>query len=390
MSFGIYLDHNATTPLRCEAAVAMRAAMEMLGNPSSVHRHGRNARRLIEDARATIAGSVGAEPADVVFTSGGTESNALALCASGRRRLVVTAIEHASVLSAGDSPVIVPVDDDGIVDLVALDAILAESTEPAVVSVMLANNETGAVQPVAAVGDIAHRYGALFHCDAAQAAGKIAIDMRVMGIDLLSWSAHKLGGPAGIGALAIAPGIPVAAMLRGGGQERGRRAGSENLIGIVGFAAATETAAGSQDDARLAGLREAIERRIRGVCPSSRVFAQGVPRLPNTTCLTMPGVPAETQVIAFDLAGISVSAGAACASGKVGASHVLRAMGVGEDLARSALRVSTGWTTVADDVDRFCQVWTSIYAQVSRRESVSAGSAATAALDWDRVGKVTE
>ena len=361
MTPSVYLDHNATTPLRPQAKGAMREAMECLGNPSSVHRHGRLARRLVEEAREQVAELVASDPANVVFTGGGTEANALALRGAGRRRVLVSAVEHASVLQVPDRAEIIPVDTQGIVRLDALAAMLGASGEPALVSVMLANNETGVLQPLPDIVALARRHDALVHCDAVQAVGKITVDFGALGVHLLSLSAHKLGGPAGSGALVVDPAVPLTALVRGGGQERGRRAGSENVIGIVGFGAAAEIAGELGDGGRLGQFRDGLERRIKAIAPSVRLFGAGAERLPNTTCLEMPGMLSETQVIAFDLAGISLSAGAACSSGKVTASHVLKAMGFGEDVARSVVRVSMGWTTNAADVDRFIDVWTGIY-----------------------------
>ena len=352
--------------------------MQVYGNPSSVHRDGRLARRLVEDAREMVASLIGATPGQVVFTSGGTEANALALHGSGRRRVLVSSVEHASVLSAVNDLETLPVDGDGVVRLDTLEKWLAEDAEPALISVMLANNETGVLQPVADIAATGRRYGALVHCDAVQAPGRVAVDMRAMGVHMLTLSAHKLGGPSGVGALVVDADVSLAAMMRGGGQERGRRAGSENVIGIAGFGAAAAATPGVADAGRLEGLRNRVERGVRSVCPGARVLGWGAARLPNTSCLTMPGVASETQVMAFDLAGVSVGAGAACSSGKVGRSHVLAAMGVGEDIAQSAIRVSLGWTTTEADVDRFLEAWTGIYAraggfgQVSREVTAAA------------------
>ena len=364
----VYMDHNATTAVRPEARDAVALALALTGNPSSVHGSGRTARRLVEDARDAVAALVGAEPAWVVFTSGGTEANNLALRVLPKRApILCSAVEHASVLSVMDGIVEIPVDGDGVVDLGALEALLAGEDTPALVSVMLANNETGVLQPVADVAALAHEHGALIHCDAVPAAGKMAIDFRTLGCDLMSLSAHKIGGPSGVGALVVTSGVEgdlaLIPMLRGGGQERGRRAGTENVPGIAGFGAAARAAReGLTDFARLGRWRERIENRLRQHA-DSRVYGFGAPRLANTSCLTMPGVEAETQVIQLDLAGVAVSAGAACSSGKVEPSRVLAAMGVDANEAATAIRVSLGWSTTEDDADKFVEAWIQVYGQ---------------------------
>lgn len=355
----IYLDHNATTPLRPEAAAAIGAAMGLVGNPSSVHRDGRASRRVIEDAREQVAALVAATPAAVIFTSGGTEANALALRGSARARILVSAVEHVSVLDAADGAERIAVDGDGVVVPAALEAMLAADPRPALVSVMLANNETGVIQPVRALAEIARRHGALVHCDAVQAAGKMPIDFAELGADLLSLSAHKLGGPGGVGALVVGA-ADVTPQLRGGGQERRRRAGTENLLGIAGFGAAAAASAGGSLGAAatlMTSRRGRLEAAIGEVTPGARILGAGRDRLANTTCVLVPEVAGETLVMALDLAGIAVSAGSACSSGKVAASHVLRAMGLGEHLARCGIRVSTGWTNTQQDIDDFVAAW---------------------------------
>lgn len=364
----VYLDHNATTAVRPEARKAVSRAMDVLGNPSSVHGAGRLVRCLLEDARERVAALAGTAPAEVVFTSGGTEANNLALSGvSPERRLLLSAVEHASVLDVAPEAERIPVDADGVVDLAALEALLGADQGPALVSVMAANNETGVLQPVAEVCEIAHRHGAVVHCDAVQAAGKVVLDINGLGADLMTLSAHKIGGLTGAGALIVRGGLKLSARLKGGGQERGRRAGTEPFPAIAAFGAAAEAA--MADRPRLAGiaaLRDDFEAWVRKTAPDVTVFGARCDRLPNTSCLTMPGVDSETQVMGFDLAGIAVSAGAACSSGKVEPSHVLSAMGVSEDDGRTALRVSLGWTTTENDVESFKRAWNDLYGRLGQ------------------------
>jgi len=363
-----YLDWNATAPLRPEAAAAVVAALGSCGNPSSVHRWGRAARQNVERAREAVAALIGAAPEGVIFVSGGTEANHLALIGSGRERILVSAVEHSSVLEAVPLAERVAVDGNGIVDLARLDQFLAADPRPAIVSVMLANNETGIIQPVAEIAELAHAHGALFHCDAVQGAGKLALATARIGADMVSLSAHKIGGPPGIGALVVTGTTEPAAMIRGGRQERGRRAGSENLPGIAGFAAAAEAAVtGIGENERVRQLRDALEAAAMAAVPGAVVIGAGVRRLPNTTALALPGVGAETQVIALDLAGVMVSAGAACSSGKVGPSHVLAAMGIPPEIAATTIRVSLGWTTTEADIAHFLDAWTALSCRASRR-----------------------
>jgi cysteine desulfurase len=369
MTGRVYLDWNATTPLRPEAKAAMAAAWDLSGNPSSVHAEGRHARRLVEEARAAIAEAAGGLARNVVFTSGGTEANALALTPGLRRasgpaveRLLVSAVEHASVLAGGrfsaDAINTVGVTGSGVLDLDRLRAALAAGP-PALVSVMLANNETGALQPVAEAAELVHRSGGVLHVDAIQALGKIPVDIKALRADLLTVSAHKIGGPKGAGAVILDDGVlGLEPVLRGGGQELSRRAGTENVAGIAGFAAAAKAAmaAFAEDTSRLEGLRDRLERGLRqssGII----VFSDNTKRLPNTTLFTASGLKAETAVIGFDLAGIAVSSGSACSSGKVQPSHVLEAMGFGPDLAQGAVRLSLGWSTSSAEIDRCLEAW---------------------------------
>jgi cysteine desulfurase len=371
-----YLDWNATAPLRPEARAAVHAALDAIGNPSSVHAEGRAARRLVELAREQVAALVGAQARNVVFTSGGTEANMMALVpVAGRdgavcKSLLVSAIEHPSVLAGGRFPAAaverLPVSGDGLIDLAALERRLAQRAGPALVSLMLANNETGVVQPVSEAARLVHEAGSLLHVDAVQAAGRIPCDINTLGADLLTISGHKIGAPKGVGAL-IRRDAPLPAadpLIKGGGQERGARAGTENVAGIAGFGAAAAAAHSglAAEHARMAVLRDRLEAALKAASPQAIIFgAQAlgaqVERLPNTTLFAVPGMKAETAVIAFDLDGVAVSSGAACSSGKVQPSHVLAAMGVPPALARGAVRVSLGPTTTESEINCFITAW---------------------------------
>jgi cysteine desulfurase len=357
-----YLDWNATAPLRPEAAAAMSEALGRWGNPSSVHRRGRAARQRIERAREAVAGLLGdVDPSGVIFVSGGTEANHLALLGAGRERVLVSAIEHDSVRHAVRGAEIIPVGPEGVVALDALDRLLGADVRLALVSVMHANNETGVIQPVAEIAAITRRHGAVFHCDAVQAAGKVALEVGTVGADLVTLSAHKIGGPPGVGALVVTGGVDVAPLLRGGGQERRRRAGTENLPGIAGFAAAAAAAAEVAVYDRVAALRDGLETEIAAIAPDAVVLGAAANRLPNTSAIAMPGLAAETQVVALDLDGVMVSAGAACSSGKVGPSHVLAAMRVAPEIAASTIRVSLGWNSSEAEIAHFLRAWTALY-----------------------------
>ena len=357
-----YLDHNATTRLRAEALAAMADALAETGNPSSVHGAGRAARKRVEAARAQVARLVGADARDVVFTSGGSEANNLALKGARAARILVSAIEHPSVLNAAPDAEQVPVGADGTVDLAALERMLADGPDTALVALMLANNETGVIQPVAEAARLAHAHGASLHCDAVQAAGKIAVDVAALGADTYALSAHKLGGPQGVGALVVRPGAAVRAQISGGGQESGLRAGTENVAGIVGFGVAAACALNELAEyGKTAALRDHMEQSL-----GARVFGAESPRLPNTSQLAMPGVAAETQVIALDLAGFAVSAGAACSSGKVAAPYVLTAMGVPDREAAMAIRISLGRDTTGEEIARFIAAWRALHQRTRR------------------------
>jgi len=372
MSVASYLDYNATAPVLPAVIDAVAQCLRAPGNASSIHRFGRAQRRRIEEARAALAQAINAQPAEIVFTSGGTEANALALRGSGRKRLIVSAIEHDSVLrNGGDDAVRIPVDGNGVVDVAALDGLLADGSEPALVGVMLANNETGVIQPLSEIVQLAHRHGALVLCDAVQALGKIPVDFAALGVDYLSLSAHKIGGLQGVGALVVRKGTPLAAQLLGGGQEASHRAGTENLPGIVAFGVAARQVDDHLSKAGfVAGLRDQAERRIRDVAPVAQVFGEGAMRLPNTLCIEMPGVKAETQIVALDLAGVAVSAGAACSSGKLRPSAVLQAMGVDAGRAGNAIRISFGWDSDESDVERLIAGWGALWARAGERRPV--------------------
>lgn len=358
-----YLDANASEPLRPEAREATLAALELNGNPSSVHRHGRRARQLLEESREIVAARYGCAPANLVFTSGGTEADTLAVrTLGGGRQIFVSAIEHPAVLEAAPDARRFWVDADGRANLAQLEALLRDSG-PALVCLMLANNETGAIQPVAEAALLCRAHGALLHVDAAQAAGRIPVSLAELRAHSIAISSHKLGGPAGAGALLLASDAPpIRAHLPGGGQERGRRGGTPALAAIAGFASACDAAA-RYPAAAIAALRDEAERAA--VAAGGRTIAAGAPRLPNTASLALSGVRSDTQVIALDLAGVSVSAGAACSSGKVAASHVLAAMGLGP-LAGQAIRVSLPWNATAADVSSFADAYAAMAKRLRR------------------------
>jgi cysteine desulfurase len=379
----LYLDHNATTALRADARAAMLAAIDVRAASSSPHAEGRRARAIVEEAREKVAALVGASPRNVIFTSGATEANATALTPhwqvgrdrSPLGRLLVGATEHASVLAGGRfgrPGEVLPATASGLPDLAEWERRIGGGEGRPLVSLMAANNETGVIQPIAAIAEMVRRAGGLLHCDAAQAAGKVALSLASLGADLVTLSSHKLGGPFGAGALVktrddlhlLDP------LMKGGGQEMGARAGTENIVALAGFRAA---AASAKDELRSEGhrqaaLRDLILARLRAEAPNLVVFGEGVERLPNTLSFACPGFKAETLLMALDLEGVAVSSGSACSSGKVKASHVLEAMGVAPELSACALRLSVGRTTDAMDVDRFIDAWNRVTKRIHERQ----------------------
>lgn len=369
MADTLYFDHNATTPLKPEAKDAMLSVLDMAGNASAVHKSGRQARRRLEEARINLGCLVNADSrAVIVFTSGATEANNTVLKGCGAERFIVSAVEHPSVLNARKDADLIPVDKNGIVDLEKLEEMLSSIDCMTLVSVMLANNETGVIQPVKQVVELARKYGALVHTDAVQAIGRIPVDIQDLGVDYMTISSHKMGGPQGVGALVLANCVKVAPLLHGGAQEKSMRAGTENLAGIVGFGKTAELASVDIEDyQKLGALRDHIEQTITDVCPKIKILGKDSPRLCNTTLFTLEGVPSENQLLALDTAGIEVSNGSACASGTVKTSHVLEAMGLDPKEAQSAIRISLGWNTTKEDVEAFLKIWREVYTRIMAR-----------------------
>jgi cysteine desulfurase len=374
----VYLDYNATAKVRPEAAAAVARALEVGGNPSSVHAAGRAARALVETARADVAALLAVKPESVTFLSGGTEASALAIesaVLAGVERLIVGATEHDAVTETSRAtglPVETwPVDRRGAADLDWLEARLASGPR-ALVCLMLANNETGVIQPVAEAAALVRAAGAWLHVDAVQAAGKIAIDFNSLGADTMALSAHKVGGPQGVGALAAGPRATLSRRLHGGGQERGRRSGTENVPGIAGFGAACTAALNHLPQlAAQAAWRDQLAETVRGA--GAVVIGDGAPRLPQTLSFAVEGFTADLQVMGLDLAGVMVSSGAACTSGKVKPSRVIEAMGQ-PDLAACAIRVSGGWATTAADWARCGEAWTEIFTRHQARRPAPAAA----------------
>ena len=361
MNNPVYLDYNATCPPKPEVLSAMNDVMAQPHNASAVHQTGRAGNALIENAREQVAALVNAPSTQVIFNSGATEGNNTVIRHFGDEPILVSAIEHDAVLKAKDDLITIPVNTDGLVDLEALKNLLAEH-KPALVSVMLANNETGTIQPVKQIADLAHSAGALFHCDAVQAAGRIEIDMPAMGIDFLTLSAHKFGGPQGVGALVLGLCGVTPTLLHGGGQEKSARAGTENVAGIVGFGKAAELAKRDLDSftQKTSSHQKTLEDALGGY-DGVHIYGQNAPRVGNTTLFSIEGLSSETLLMAFDLDGIALSNGSACSSGKVEPSHVLKAMGASDEAASGALRISTGWNTSEEDIEAILNVWQKLY-----------------------------
>jgi cysteine desulfurase len=374
----VYLDHNATGPVCPEAKAAMAQALDLPGNPSSIHRAGRAARAIVEDAREAVAQLAGANPGDVIFTGSGTEANALALRglsrAMGCSAVVCSAVEHSSVIAnMTDIDSFLPVDANGVLDLAMLERRLSTASAPLLVSVMLANNETGIIQPVAEIARIVHAAKGYVHCDAIQGPGRMAFSLDGLGVDAVSLSAHKFGGPKGVGALVLRPGLRVTPIFEGGGQEKSRRSGTENVPGIAGMGAAAKAVPKLLARAEpTAQLRERVEARILQAVSGAVVHGKAVARLPNTICVSVPRVASQTQVIQLDLAGVCVSTGSACSSGKVSLSHVLKAMNVPDDQTSTAIRVSFGADSTDADANAFLAAYLPI-ATGEASQSLAAG-----------------
>ena len=362
----IYLDYNATAPLRPSVLKAMHAVEALPLNPSSIHTAGREAKKLLEDSRKTIADTLSVFANEVLFTGSATEANNMVLRGFDRPMLV-SAIEHASILKTasllgGDT---FAADENGIVKLEVLDKKLAALGRPALVSVMLANNETGVINPIAEIADIVHKHGGLLHTDAVQAIGKIPLDFGLLKADMMTIGAHKVGGPIGIGALIMRNDLAIKPLLTGGGQELGRRAGTEDVAKIIGFAALMQEVASCAESKNWEAMRNALEVELRDAI----IFGSSVTRLPNTSLIAMPKVKSETQLMNFDLAGFAVSAGSACSSGRIEPSYVLKAMGVAQEVAECAIRVSIGWNTHENDLKSFASAWKNTYERLGKNKA---------------------
>ncbi len=362
------MDFNASTPLRPSVMKAMTEAMQHFGNPSSIHKFGRAARSLLDSARDVLAALFKVEPVQIIFTSGGTEANNMVIKAAKDSIILMSAMEHESVDRSAQQAVKIPVLDTGIIDLEALKKLLSHyAGDKVLVSVMLANNETGVIQPVREIATVARQHGAKVHCDAVTAFTKIPFTYSELGVDYLSVSAHKIGGPKGCGALVVPLTEQLPALLHGGGQEKGHRAGTENILGIVGFAKAVEDSSNDNWE-QVESYRNLLEDLILSEHQGVPIYGRQSQRLPNTCYMGMPGIATQTQLLAFDLEGFAVSSGSACSSGKVAPSHVLKAMGYDDGSATEAIRVSLGWTTTKEQMENFARAWLTLYKRYNGNE----------------------
>jgi cysteine desulfurase len=363
----IYLDYNATCPIRPEAIDAAVGAMKHAGNASSIHADGRGARKLIEDARSHVAALANVRPAQVIFNSGATEGNNTIISGYQDKAVFVSAIEHPSILEAAPHAKQIPVTKDGVIDIDALKAML-EKDAPALVAVQLVNSETGIIQPVAELAALAKQNGAMVLCDAVQAAGRIDIDFKSLGADYLTLSAHKFGGPQGTGALVFREGLQMPKFMRGGGQEKRQRAGTENVAALAGFGIAAKIAAAEIEtyNTRCKVFQNKLESALKAIANDLIVVGENAPRVSNTTNVILPGVSAETQLMAMDLEGVSLSSGSACSSGTFKPSHVLASMWLDADSAKSALRFSTGWATTDADIEEAVDAYARVVSRVRR------------------------
>lgn len=365
-----YLDYNATAPLRQSAKSVMLNALDLPHNASSVHSFGREARKLVENARSQIAALVNAPPNQIIFNSGATEGNNTVLKHFTGERVLISAIEHPACLQVLDDFETIRVTQDGIIDLAHLEELLQQGPSAGLVSVMAVNNETGIIQPIKEIAALAHKYRALFHCDAVQAAGRINFDIATLGIDFTTLSSHKIGGPQGVGALILGLCGQTPTLLYGGGQEKSARAGTENVAGIAGFGAAAQDALQAMDEYQaLSVLRDTLEASLSNHSPELVFYGKEKERVANTCLFAMPGTTAETLLMALDIEGIAVSNGSACSSGRVEPSHVLKAMGASDQDAKEAIRLSLGWATQQKDIDRFIEVWNKIYQRLKEKRT---------------------
>jgi cysteine desulfurase len=361
-----YLDYNATAPIRPEIITLMTEIMGVPGNASSVHGFGRDARKHVEKARQQVAALCGVEAEQVVFTSGATESNNSILRHFAGKRILISAIEHPAVLQSAPNAEIIPVTKDGLIDMDAYQNMLEDGEPPALVSIMLVNSETGVIQPIQELAKMAHDKGALFHTDAVQGAGRIDLSLPKLGADYMSLSAHKMAGPQGVGATITRKGLEAPKFMLGGGQEKNCRAGTHNTAGITGMGLAAEMAKDNiKTYEKITALRDDLERQVRKISNKAIIYGANAPRVGNTSNIGLPGLPAETQLMALDLAGIAVSSGSACSSGAFKPSHVLMAMGADEEEAKSALRISIGYATTSADIDAFLEAWSKLAVKVN-------------------------